>query len=221
MAIALVGVTNFQGQGTTPALDTTGASLLVIAICGFPATGGIGAPGDSAGNTYVPHIGANGSFGQQTCVFVCESPITSPTHTWNNLSTNATGTDNCITVEAWSGTGATDQVATAAGVDDGMGHYLTPSFTPAHDGELVLSWSFAFSPDTLTIIGGFTIDVGSLGDGSNCNAAHLIQTTAAPAQAGWSGYNFVPSFLNISFQKASAPVVSAFPQCLAFAVMGM
>lgn len=187
MAIALVSSVNKAGPsggGTTTAIDTTGATLLVLTTARYLATSAT--PSDSASNTWtgLTDIGNSAGFQNACRIWYVENPTTSATHTFTFA---ATALYPAFGASAWSGT-ATSSVFDKQSVNDN-GDVATStsapgSVTPAADGALVIACAAYDSASAVTIDGGFTelYDTPLVG-GSYFGGmgAYLIQTTAAAA----------------------------------------
>lgn len=150
-------VANGTNGATTSAINTIGATLLILAISAY--TGGpADNPDDSAGNTWTPlttYAQAAGSF--RVTIYYDASPTTSATHTFSN---SGTGNYTSIAVIAFSGTGATpfNTENGADSVDAALG-LQTGAITVA-DGDLVISAAgiyFGAPSVTLSVDGGLTI----------------------------------------------------------------
>ncbi len=183
-AIVRLAHTQSIGAPASPsaAIDTTGATLLVAALCYYEPFGDF-TPVDSEGNTWtrVIHAGQTGAGG--SAIWYCNNPTTSATHTF----TAPTGTTPLM-VAAYSGTAAIPleySSASAANGDTEPG-----SITPASAGALVIS--AATSEDNvnhLTVDDGFTLfedALGNTGVSWQGGMADLIQTAAAAANPTWA-----------------------------------
>lgn len=187
-----------NGLSTSP-IDTTGATLLVLAECTF-TSGTPQGPSDSAGNTWQALTAyGSSSGGGEIRVFYSYGPKTSASHVFNDPDDDY----NAMAVLAFSGT-----LAGASVFDSATGNYETTgttvqpgSLTPTQPGELVVS--FACSGDTkattATIGSGFTLVQFLSGNANGSNsedlgAAFTIVTSLAPVNPTW---NF-PGDMNIN-----------------------
>lgn len=187
MTIALLSHTykqgNSGGSGTSPAIDTTGASLLVAYVADFtgssPATFA-----DSQGNTWTALTARPLTGNMRSQMYYCASPSTSASHTFSATGTNSFA---AIAIAAYSGT-ATSPYDQETGATTLTGTSLaTGSVTPSENNELViygcgyassaLSVSVGTMLDTAAIIGGTSYGIG---------LAYEIQTTATARSPSWS-----------------------------------
>lgn len=214
MTFALVAETfkagSSSGPGTTSAIDTTGADLIVIATSWYGSTANYNSNtlSDSEGNTWTLINEIEAVAG--CALWYCYNPSTNASHTFSLSS--AASTFSSIGVLAFSGAAASpldqaneNSAASSATVQPG-------SVTPTEDNELVVTchaqWN---SGDAATIDGGFTIPSGhsipattsvrtGLGD------AYLIQTTASAANPTWDWTNSASGPAVIAtFKAAAAP----------------
>lgn len=187
MTIALLSHTykqgNSGGSGTSSAIDTTGASLLVAYVADFtgssPATFA-----DSQGNTWTALTARPLTGNMRSQMYYCASPSTSASHTFSATGTNSFA---AIAIAAYSGT-ATSPYDQETGATTLTGTSLaTGSVTPSENNELViygcgyassaLSVSVGTMLDTAAIIGGTSYGIG---------LAYEIQTTATARSPSWS-----------------------------------
>jgi hypothetical protein len=175
--IAGVGVAGAEGGGTTAAINTTGADLIVLIRSGVSGGGAIS---DSKGNTWTARTNqAHGSNGGGTRIYDCAAPSVGSGHTFTVAAGSVFGG---IYVLAFSGAHASpfDQQSTGTGT----GTTIQPgSVTPTEGNELVVFGAGALEA-TIDIS---SVNVGTLGshaagvDGVNYGGgiAHLIQTSAS------------------------------------------
>lgn len=178
---------------TSPAIDTTGADLIVIAFASYnAATTDITKITDSKGNTYtkLTDVSDSGLGGAENSVIAYKyGPAVGSGHTF---SVDTTGTNwwYCdIEVTAWSGAtgGAFDQ---QNGGTSSVAAIQTGSVTPTMGNELIIANVIGNAgAATWTIDGGFTISdqvsaVASSNFGHAC--AYLVQTSAAAANPTWT-----------------------------------
>lgn len=76
-----ISTTGGGGGATTPAINTIGASILIVSLMGGTA---FAAPTDSAGNTWVALTGYQ--FGGSARIFYCLNPTTSAAHTFTSTA---------------------------------------------------------------------------------------------------------------------------------------
>lgn len=187
MAIALVaniGSSAGSGTTTTSAIDTTGASLLVVNRIGFSG-GDLGVVSDNKGNTWVQLPRVTGSGGLWQFFLYCINPIVGTGHTF----TITNGTACAIEVAAFSGvTGVLpfDQLSTfidtAATIQPG-------SLTPANANSLIVTGVGIYNsgPTVSSIDSGFTItDTNPAGGNFGGSLAYLVQGAAAAVNPTWT-----------------------------------
>jgi len=189
MAYGLIAHTAAQspdsGSFTTPSIDTTGATLIVLWLLSYS---GVGRPtvSDSAGNTWTAltdHVDSSVSRGT---FFYCQSPSTSASHTFSSTGATQFGS---LYVEAWSGSTSSpfDQQNGGAGT----GATLQPgSVTPSVDNELVVTGvgNYQIAETSYSIDSGFTItdQFTPTGNSISGGMAYLVQTTATAENPTWS-----------------------------------
>lgn len=174
-----------SGSGSVSAFDTTGATLIVMAV----ATDG-SAPNpsvsDSAGNTYTALTSYGGASPpwNRTRIYYAASPTTSATHSFTVL-----GTNRSVVVAAFSGVATTPYESEAgAGFTTGtsaQGGSVTPSGSYA----LVISAMGHDGARTFSIDSSFTI-VGSQAFTSGINygssLAYKAVTPSSAQNPSWS-----------------------------------
>ncbi len=178
-----VGMTGVSGA-TSAAIDTTGATLLVIAQSGV--TGLTLTPTDSKGNTWTALTAYAG--GSLTCqLYYCANPVVESGHTFTVVAVAAAS----IAVGAFSGTmnAAPDS---AGGAGAASGTTQQPGLlTPSVDNCLVVTGFQYVSPTVPgpgTISAGFTItdDIGNADTSVPVAMAYQVQTTATGVNPTWS-----------------------------------
>lgn len=191
------------GSSTTPAINTTGANLIVIAVSmfGTPSTSGLS---DSKTNTWTQlttHSGTTAS----VRLFYCLAPIVGSGHTFTYNVGFPT-----ICVQAWSGAAAASVFDVENGASgSGVTSIATGSITPGANNELVVT-GISLADNTTgpaLINGGFTISDQSLGRSGLTESgamAYLIQTTATAANPTWSGFTTDGPGAAIASFKAAA-----------------
>lgn len=215
MAIALVDHKTNKGWATfsLPAMDSTGATVIVVGFSSDGGTNGVNKPtlSDSNGNTYVEIVGEN-----------ARSP-----HSYLAYSSAATGTfvvgashvvtGTCsgsmyatIDAAAFSGVAAVGTLDQHTGRDGGASAASPQqpgSITPAAAGALVVASLAYGSLGSLAIDSGFTIlDQTNEVDGVNWgNAlAYLVQGSAAAINPSWTFTSTPAMELTIASFKAAA-----------------
>lgn len=195
MAYALLAHTIKEGSATTvttTALDTTGATLIVL-VCGFnqnatPPSNGSFSLTDSQGNMWSagfnPNIGKTQNNTRTTMIAWRANPATNASHTFT--LTGVGSFDPTVAVLAFSGAvGFPEKLVGAIGATVTS---LSPgSITPSQNNELLIAGLCLPSTSTATIDASFSITDQTGGTtGQFVAAAYLIQTTAGAATPTWS-----------------------------------
>jgi len=186
MTYALVANAKVGGAngGTTSGIDTSGASLLVVAITTFSVTPSAGELSDSKGNTYTKRTTYSSS-SRRVTIFYCTNPTVGSGHTFTYASTNSF---SLSLFSAFSGANTSAPYDQENGDNGNTGQ--PGSVTPSEDNELVFT---AIATDvgsgTPTIDSGFTVidsapNVGGSYIGGGI--AYKIQTTAAAVSPAWT-----------------------------------
>ena len=180
MAFAVISGTKFQtaATATSPAIDTTGASTLIVVLSERTPSSGV--ISDSKGNTWSQLT----VYSDDPNDHACSIWWSNATSVGTNHTFTATGTDMACTVSiaAFSG-GATSPFDLQNGNNAGTGSTVQPgSITPTQDSELVIAGFVHDRAALPTIGGGFTM-YQQLGFGAQYGGglAYLIQTTATAA----------------------------------------
>lgn len=206
MAFSIIGSTSAgsvaSGPVTTPAIDTTLATLIVIAISNI--IGLTGAPTDSLSNTWTALTAPGGDPGLvRYGLYMCASPIVGAAHTFTHSEQYP-----ALAVVAVSGAHASplDQESTAS--FNPASSSATGSVTPSENDELLVTGlSVNATAANPSIDGDFTIleSVNAVGDANlGIHMAYLIQTTAASANPTWSWTGSSYGATSIATFKASA-----------------
>lgn len=190
-AIALVANTKItpagQNGGTSPAINTTGASLIVLGITASNGVTPTPAISDSKGNTYTLLTNATAASNQNSWLYYCSNPTVGTGHTFTfNLSG---GLDNMV-VAAFSGvktSAATDQI----NHNQGTGTTLKPgAITPSVDNCLIVTTlSTALVGSSVSIDLGYTTTDYSALVASNAygvGLAYLVQGAKAATDPTWT-----------------------------------
>lgn len=161
--------------GTTGAIDTTGATLLIFAAGSSKPAGSVFS--DSKGNAWTTLANWGGNAGSYAQIAYCLSPTVGTGHTFTIGTSNYPG----VVVAAFSGvTGARDLSLGASGVQPGSG-------TPAQNNELIVT-ALCFTGSGLAVNQGFTIvDVAPNTTSNGCGLAYLAQGAAAALNPTWTG----------------------------------
>ncbi len=167
----------------TPAINTTGASLIVITVTRYQDT--VPVLTDSQGNTWTPLTLSTGN-NVKVLMYYCISPSTSATHTFSAASVGASYCS--LAVDAFDNTGTYQSSVN-------NNHATNPTLpmgpiTPLAPNALVITGLGYFDQSAAraaTIDGGFTYGGTALDGTSSCTRnAYLIQTTATLANPTWT-----------------------------------
>lgn len=215
MAYALVAHTQ-KITGTTPAIDTTGATLLIAYLNDFSA---LNAPTDSKSNTWTPltlqHVNVYSN------IYYAKNPTVGAGHTF---STGA-GIVPVIYVAAFSGADTTAPFDNENGVTGflGVSSQQPGSITPSNNGELVVTGIGLSSNPTsgsITIDSGFTITDSNLYQNAvnfGGGLAYLVQGSAAAINPTWSWTgNTTELSANIASFIAGASAAAAFTPMIGY-----
>lgn len=173
--------------GTTGAVDTTGASLLIIHVASFAAVDSVS---DSKGNTWTPLTSHGGANSRHTRFWYAANPTVGSGHTF---TVSGTLIFPHIAVAAFSGAATTSPFDQENGATSADATTLaTGSVTPGEDNELLVSGCCGAMTSSPTINSGFTVtDDAPFGSGNNMQGglAYLVQTSAAAVNPTWNFNN--------------------------------
>ena len=192
MAVAFVASVIAGGSGsagvTSGAINTTGATLIVLSITAYTGTTPTPTVSDSKGNTWVGLTQKSTTTPITNRLFYCANPTVGSGHTFTIGGSTIFGG---IAAAAFSGTLASPYL-TENGATSGASSVTTiqpGSVTPSQDNCLIIAGmnanSLASQP---SISGGFTALslAGSSGNYGAFGIAYLIQTSAAAANPSWT-----------------------------------
>ncbi len=189
VAHTVAGSTDGGNSVTTSAIDTTGATLLVVSITG--AINDIHLPSDSKSNTWTGLSIATAPGGVSNKLFYAENPIVGSGHTFDF---SVAGTYPSIEVLAFSGAATTS----VFDVDSWNSSNTSPTIsvgpvTPSGNGYIIVSGLYDDSATVApSIDSGFTVSDSIAQNGGNSYgsaAAYLIQGTAASVTPTWTKNN--------------------------------
>jgi hypothetical protein len=217
LAIALLTHTVAEGNGsggtTTSGINTTGASLIVVAVT-YPTADSPGLS-DSKSNTWTGLTAISEPNDASTIrLFYAANPVCGTGHTF---STTSVATP--IAVIAFSGTKATSPFDQQSGAHGSSGGLAPGAITPSQNNCLLVTAeqnSSASGSASGTINGGFTITDQSpfvSGVSYAVGMAYLIQTTAASANPSWDYPTYYTSAVMASFLPTAASPLSAALLC--------
>ena len=173
------------GNTTSPAINTTGANLIVVHISSYSGATGL-TLSDSASNTWTLIVSTAISH-PESSLYYCLNPTTNASHTFTVSGSNL----YCVAqISAWSGAAISGALDQSNSNTSGSGTTLQPgSVTPSLNGELVITGVSDDTPPGVFSIGsGFTIlsqDAGS-GNAQGGACAYLVQSTAAAINPTWT-----------------------------------
>lgn len=217
MAWTLIAHTKVAGLGgtpiTTPAIDTTGADLLVIGISqesNGPTS--IAAISDSKGNTWTSgtvHAVLNGV---QTVIEWVPTPTVGTGHTFTltKVDNNFAG---ALEVQAWSGSATSPFGGQNGATVSGATSLATGSVSPGVAGSLIVAVLGSNNVSSIAIDTGFTIsDTNAFAGGSNYagSLAYLAPDTA-PVNPTWTWTSSAASSASIVVFKPPGGGGSATP----------
>lgn len=166
---------------TTSAINTTGATLLVVCSSDYQHASNTDTITDSKGNTWVPIANSvNGN--HSCCIWYCATPTVGTSHTFSG-----TGGYCSIFVSAWAGS-ATSGVLGFHSEGNATGTTVQPgSLTPTNNGSLIITVLSDNNSTTATISSGLTILDQNISTSFEGKAdAYLIQSTAAAINPTWT-----------------------------------
>lgn len=190
-AIALVSHTLLtpggNSGGTTPAIVTTGANLIVLSIATSVGRTPTSFISDSKSNTYTLSTNSAAGSNQNSWLYYCLNPTVGSGHTFTY--SESTALEN-MCVAAFSGvkaSAATDQI----NHNQGTGTTLAPgSITPSAASSLIVtSLATALVGSSVSIDTGFTVTDYSPLIASNAygaGLAYLVQGAAAAINPTWT-----------------------------------
>lgn len=195
--------------GTSAAINTTGANLIVVAVTRYDPSG---QPtlSDSKGNTWVGLTSTTLTTGALR-LFYCYAPTVGTGHTFTTtLSTSYSS----VHVAAFSGAAASPlDGETADTTGSAIGR--PGSITPTVDGDLIISAVVHATGSTpWAIDSGMTIlnsQAGTSGQGFSGAIAYKVQTTAAAINPQWtisSGNVGTPAIAAFKAAVVAAPVLT-------------
>jgi len=200
---------NGVNGGTTAAMDTTGANLLLMSVGLYGPGSGPVTVSDSKGNTWIGltlHGTSGGNFHK---IYYCVAPPAGklgPGHTFSYAATTSYG---ALVAQAWSGVDTAAPVSGENGADGTPATLAAGPVTPPTPGCLIVTGIVHDNNGgaTVTIDSGFTI-AGSKpyvpGTSMGSHAAYLIQAVAATVNPVWTVTGGSPKTASIAVFKAGA-----------------
>lgn len=202
-AVATVSATPGVNGGTTPAIDTTGANLIVISVAFYSAGTGLTVT-DSKGNTWFPLTLRSTSSGNQQC-FYAKAAIVGPGHTF---TVSGTSIYAAIHVRAFAGA-TTNPFDVENGASISGSALPTGAITPTQNGALVVSGLCTDSSATVSVAPTMTVTqnpfVSSVAFGGALG--YVVQGPAAAINPTWTIPGGATNAAAVaSFLAAAAPV---------------
>lgn len=169
------------GSGTSAAIDTTGATLIVIALINVFAPDAVA---DSQVNTWVPLTGIFPGSSRVLQAFYCIAPSTSAAHTFSGGNAAA-----AIAVAAFSNTPGSDSPSESAGAGSGGTTVQPGTLTPGAANNLMIAYMGGDADTSIAVNGVFAIAAQSLDVPSTHEGiaiAYVIQTAATAQNPTWT-----------------------------------
>ncbi len=183
MTFAVVASTKLSDTGTTPAVDTTGASLLVA----YSASGAADAViTDSKSNTWTRLTERTSAFSGQEAIFYIENPTVGTNHTFT--SGGLGNVDPGLVVVAFSGAAISGVFDQESSINGTTSPAQPGSVTPSEDNELIVTCCGG----TISGFGapsGYTLQESlDVSSGANYGVAiaYKIQTSASAENPSWT-----------------------------------
>ncbi len=173
-----------NGTNSSPAVDTTGATLLVAFV--DDETAGAAAPSDNKSNTWSPLTSKTGQFTTGRLFYVA-NPVVGSGHVFSN--TGGTNFGSAVFM-AFSGTATTSPFDQESGAGTSGATTLQPgSITPSQANCVLVTGVGFGSTQTYSINSGFSTPLqtnfaGGVGSGSGMS--YLVQTSASAVNPTWT-----------------------------------
>lgn len=194
--------------GTTSAINTTGAAVLVAILAWYPG-GGTPTFADSKGNTWVPLTIRENLQNAAACrvLYVISGAVVGSGHTF---TASGTGVYPSIHVIAFSASGVVSfDLQNGAGSNGIVATFQAGAITPSADNALVIAGTAIGDVQSISSInGGFTQYSVGTSDGNYVGGgiASLVQGAAASANPTWTYSSDTTAAAAIaSFTEAGGP----------------
>lgn len=190
MAYSLIGSTSqagtLSGNVVTPDLDTSGATLIVLA-CSWYGGGGGSATGPITSNkagTYSQGLIKNDAGQLLMSFWVADAPTVGANHNWT-MTNDATYLAGAVTVSAWSGAANPAYDQAAYGESTNVAGPITPS---SNDALLVACYANqCTTPPSVNSPFSVLQDVPAAASvNQGITLAYVIQTTATSQSVTWT-----------------------------------
>lgn len=197
MAVALIANVQSAGSTTgavTAAINTMGASLLVMHVNCYATNGASVVVSDSKGNSWTaltPQDGTGGD-GNRSIIYYAANPIVGGSHTFT-VGTSGAPIYAVMQVQAFSGIVTASPFDVQNGAAPAAATSMQPgSVTPATSGSLVVTGINNFDTALATVNSGFAITDSALfasGMYYGGSMAYLVQGSAAAVNPIWGWTN--------------------------------
>lgn len=213
MAIALLnhisGRSTDLNTFTTPAGNSTGATLIVVGLTDYVAGGGTpGVLSDSQSNTWTKIITSTNDVGTvyTSNLYYCVNPSTSASHTFTYTGSIRIGS---LVAAFFSGNDTSAPLDTSTQNKSNSAASIQPgSITPAANNELVITHSNGWTNgQTASIDSSFSIIdqlTGVQGQSGSSALAYIVQTTASAVNPTWTWTSDTGIAATMATFKASA-----------------
>jgi hypothetical protein len=179
-----------SANATTPAIDTTGADLIVVCGAFYGLVSSIGTLTDSPGNTYTILTSVRDGSNCGSVIAYIYAPTTNASHTF---TITTAGNYPAICVMAFSGSVSSpfDVQGGAHSSNSSVTSIQTGNITPTQNGDLIVTGLCGASAGTNTpsLDLSFTVSDVQVGITSGCfqsSAGYLVQGTATTVNPTWS-----------------------------------
>lgn len=202
-----------DGNGfTSSSIDTTGATLLVVAVADSNAAAA-GTLSDSKSNTWTQILSIGSGGGTRATLYYSKPTIgVGPGHTFSITGAANVPTLSYVCYAGGSPTVPLDQSSDAGG--GGISTIQPGSITPSRDNALVVCMLSANTTViTPSIDSGFTLLNAKLSDGVNFEGAGLaykIQTTPAAVNPTWTADNCTLTTVIANFLPLRSSMLAVF-----------
>lgn len=212
MGITLLAHTGKVAAGTSSAIDTRGATLIVVVTAGVLV--GSGNVSDSKGNSpYTEAVSATGPSTLRNTISYFSNPLTDAAQTFT-----VTGTGVAFEVLAFSGI-----LTTASPLDQtnssGISGTQAGPITPTQDNEVVISSPSSAGASHWSVNGGYAISDQSFPNlsGNQSATGYLVQTSAVMTNPTWTDSGTGSEAVTVASFKAT-PTASAKKKASTFLV---
>ncbi len=195
MAITLIGsekkgAPSGNADVTTDGFNTTGATLIVVAVGEYEGDSpGVVVTDSGTGNTWVPLTVVQSGTTTQRCQLFYTIPVdTDADHTFTASLASSNSTYLSVCVIAFAGTHPTAPFDQESGEDVVSATHSPGPLTPSEDGCVVVVFCSPETQPVNSIDDGFSLEQSLAATGNNVSSgiAYLIQTSAAVADPAFT-----------------------------------